>query len=118
MLVFILACSEHNYESVSQKETFIVVRETNTFPLNEEFIFVFSLMNIERSPITPEDVFVDAEMPAHEHGMGQLPIITNTENLYSATGMLFAMEGDWDIHIYVTENGVVDQAKFSVVCCI
>lgn len=117
MLFFLFACSEPIIETVSQKETFIVVRETIEFPLNEEFDFVFTLMNSERSPITPEEVFVDAEMPAHEHGMGQTPTVSNTENLYTSAGMLFSMEGDWDIHIYVTEDGAVDQATYSVVCC-
>tara|TARA_B100000683_G_C12096066_1_gene393102 strand:- start:80 stop:436 length:357 start_codon:yes stop_codon:yes gene_type:complete len=117
VLLFFLACSASNIEMVSQKETFIVVRETVDFPLNEEFEFVFTLLDTARSPITPEDVVVDAEMPAHGHGMGQTPTTTNIDNLYTSTGMLFAMEGDWDIHIYVTEDGSVDQATYSVVCC-
>ena len=117
MIFFILACSEPITEAVSQKETFIVVRETVDFPLNEEFDFVFTLMNPERSPITPEEVFVDAEMPEHGHGMGQTPTTSITNDLYTSKGMLFAMEGDWDIHIYVTEDGSVDQATYSVVCC-
>lgn len=117
MLFFIFACSDPIVETVSQKETFIVVRETVNFPFNEEFNFVFTLMNAARSTITPQEVFVDAEMPAHEHDMGQTPTMSNTESHYTATGMLFSMEGDWDIHIYVMENNAVDQATFSVVCC-
>lgn len=117
MLFLALACSEPIIEVTSEKETFIVVRETIDFPLNEEFDFVFTLLNENREPFTPEDVVVDAEMPAHGHGMGQTPTTSSTDNLYTSTGMLFAMEGDWDIHIYVTEEGSVDQATYSVVCC-
>jgi len=117
MLLLALACSEPIIEVTSEKETFIVVRETLSFPLNEEFDFVFSLLDENQAPLSPEEVVVDAEMPAHGHGMGQTPTITNSENLYTATGMLFSMEGDWDIHIYVTEEGSVDQATYSVVCC-
>lgn len=117
MLTVLLACATPKLEAISEKETFIVVRETTDFPLNEEFDFVFSLLDAERNPTSPEDVIVDAEMPAHGHGMGQTPVTSNTENLYTATGMLFAMEGDWDIHIYVTQEGSVDQSTFSIVCC-
>ena len=117
MLFYLLACTEPIIEITSDKETFIVVRETLDFPLNEEFDFVFSLLDMNRSPLTPQDVVVDAEMPAHGHGMGQTPTVSNSDNIYTSTGMLFSMEGDWDIHIYVTEEGVVDQATYSIECC-
>ena len=117
MFFLILACFGPIIEINSDKETFVVVRETVDFPLNEEFDFVFSLYDEQNTPIIPDDVFVDAEMPAHGHNMGQTPTTSNTENRYTSTGMLFAMEGDWDIHIYVTQEGSVDQATYSVVCC-
>jgi len=115
-IFLLLACSNH-LETISQKEQFIVHRSNDGFPLNEEFNFEFSLYDMNNEPITPDEVLVDAEMPAHGHGMGQVPSVSNTDNLYTATGMLFAMEGDWDIHIYITEEGSVDQATYSIVCC-
>ena len=111
-----LACT-NSLEIISQKEQYIVERSTEIFPLNEQFAFTFSLFDADREPIIPEDVLVDAEMPAHGHGMGQTPTVSNVDNVYTAEGMLFAMEGDWDIHIYMTQEGSVDQATYSIVCC-
>ena len=116
IFTLILACSS-NLEITSNKEQYIVRRSTEIFPLNEQFSFAFELFNASDDPVTPEEVVVDAEMPAHGHGMGQTPTVSNTNNAYTADGMLFAMEGDWDIHIYMTLDGAVDQATYSVVCC-
>ena len=89
----------------------------SSFPLNEEFDFVFTILNDQREAATPEDVVVDAEMPAHGHGMGQSPTTSSSSNTYTATGMLFAMEGEWAIHVFITEGSNVDQATFSIECC-
>ena len=118
MLLFLLACtSSSSPEFLSDKEQFIVIPETTTFPLNEEFSYEFSLFDASNNPISEDGITVDAEMPAHGHGMGQTPEVTHSENTYTATGMLFAMEGDWDILIYRTTDDSVDQATISVVCC-
>ena len=117
MLLFLIACQSSPKEFISDKEQFIVVPETTTFPFNEEFSYQFSLFDSSNNPISEDGISVDAEMPAHGHGMGQTPEVTHSENTYTATGMLFAMEGDWDIHIYRTTDGSVDQATISVVCC-
>ena len=116
ILSLILACS-NNLEVRSNKENYIVRRSTVGFPLNEQFSFAFEIFDTDDEPVIPDEVVVDAEMPAHGHGMGQTPTVSNTDNAYTAEGMLFAMEGDWDIHIYMTQDGAVDQATYSVVCC-
>jgi Ca2+-binding EF-hand superfamily protein len=117
MILFFLACAIQNLETISNKEEYIIIREDSTFPLNEEFVFSFSLLDMNRDPIIPQEVLVDAEMPTHGHGMGQTPTISNTENQYTAEGMLFAMEGDWEIYVYITEESRVDQGTFSIACC-
>ena len=114
--LLMLACT-NSLEIISQKEQYIVERSTESFPLNEQFAFTFSLFDANHEPIVPEEVLVDAEMPAHGHGMGQTPTISNENNVYTAEGMLFAMEGDWAIYIYMTQDGSVDQATYSIVCC-
>lgn len=41
---------------------------------------------------------VDAEMPAHRHGMNYRPSVTRSEDgRFIAEGMLFHMPGDWRI---------------------
>ena len=116
-LLAFISCAEPILEAVSQKEEFIIVQETTEFPLNEEFSFVFSILDSERNPSAPDEVLVDAEMPEHGHGMGQTATVSNSQNQYTAEGMLFAMEGEWDINIFITQGNSVDQATFSIVCC-
>lgn len=45
-----------------------------------------------------ERVVVDANMPAHRHGMNYRPIVTTLDaGRYKASGMLFHMPGEWQI---------------------
>ena len=47
-------------------------------------------------------ISVDADMPAHRHGMNTRPEVTKfAENQYRADGMLFHMGGDWVISVRV-----------------
>lgn len=48
------------------------------------------------------EVRIDADMPAHRHGMNTRPEIVKTGDLqYRADGMLFHMSGDWVITVNV-----------------
>ena len=113
----IWGCQSPITEVLSQKERYVVTRETVDFTLNEEFDFVFSLTDNDANLTFPEEVLVDADMPEHGHGMGLFPTTEPTETGYVAQGMLFAMEGDWSIYIYITDDEGVDQATFEVECC-
>ena len=115
MFMFI-ACSSL-LSTWSDKESYRVDSPTTSFPLNEEFIFEFSIYDKVGTPIFPTEVLVDAEMPAHGHGMGLLPTVVQTEEGYEAQGMLFGMEGDWKIWVFIAEENAVDQASFDVICC-
>lgn len=61
-----------------------------------------------------EAVAIDAQMPAHGHGMTVVPTVTdNGDGSYTGTGLLFAMEGHWQLLVDVGE----DQAVFDITCC-
>ncbi len=60
-------------------------------------------------------VAVDADMPAHRHGMNTKPEVTPAgERRYRAAGMLFHMQGEWEISVEVTAGGTVERASFPV----
>jgi hypothetical protein len=63
----------------------------------------------------PLKVAVDADMPAHRHGMHTQPVITDQgDNTYQIDGMLFHMSGEWVITVEVTGDGEPEQAAFPV----
>ena len=59
-------------------------------------------------------VDIDAQMPAHGHGMNVDPQVTdNGDGSYGASGLLFHMEGHWQLLVNVGE----EQAVFDITCC-
>ncbi len=60
-------------------------------------------------------VKVDADMPAHGHGMNTKPEITELEpGRYRVEGMLLHMGGDWVITADVTSGGETVRATFPI----
>jgi hypothetical protein len=60
-------------------------------------------------------VMVDADMPAHRHGMNTKPeIIEVGPGHYRVSGLLFHMAGDWVIMVDVSGDGQSERASFPV----
>ena len=58
---------------------------------------------------------VDADMPAHRHGMNTQPVVSKKEAAdYQVDGMLFHMGGDWVITVDVENAGKTERATFPV----
>ena len=78
----------------------------------------FSLeMNLKSERPLSEDfeVRVDADMPAHRHGMNtKAEVFDQGKFAYVVEGMLFHMKGDWVITVELTEGGVTEKAEFPV----
>ncbi len=48
----------------------------------------------------PQDIQVDALMPAHQHGMNYDPVVSaQGQGTYRVDGMLFHMPGHWEIRV-------------------
>ncbi|MGI9245008.1 MAG: FixH family protein [Verrucomicrobiales bacterium] len=62
------------------------------------------------------EVSVDADMPAHRHGMNTKPEVSplDEEGEFRVEGMLFHMGGDWVISVEVTRAGSTEIASFPV----
>lgn len=54
----------------------------------------------------PSAVRIDANMPAHRHGMNYRPVVTaRAAELFRAEGLLFHMSGRWDLTFDVDGGG-------------
>ena len=133
MLAFLslFACSEET--KTATKEVFprevlteaggysvAYVPAPDPIPLNREFSIALSVYSADdtEEKLMDVEVLASAEMPEHDHGMPQEPLMEDDGNGgYTASGMLFQMSGDWDILVWVTEEGSTELAVFSVDCC-
>lgn len=80
---------------------------------NEHFSLDLSVEAKSRSG--PLAVKVDADMPAHRHGMNTLPeLIDKGDSRFQVEGMLFHMSGEWVIMVDVTSDGKTERASFPV----
>ncbi len=64
-----------------------------------------------------KELFVDATMPDHGHGMDTTPEITQNGGLFLIEGMLFHMAGDWELVFAVSDGENVETATFNIDCC-
>jgi len=77
-------------------------------PLNEHFTLEVLVSGVE-----PRSVLVDADMPAHRHGMLSAPIVSSRgEGLYRVEGMLMHMPGDWVISVVLEGDGLDERLDF------
>ncbi len=66
-------------------------------------------------PATGVTVVVDADMPAHRHGMNTVPSITRTgDGRFRVDGMLMHMPGAWAIFVDAGAGAAAERATFEV----
>ena len=65
-------------------------------------------------PATFDQLFVDAGMPHHRHGMNVVPEIeSQSPGRWIARGMLLHMPGRWQFYVDVLEDGRIERAQWS-----
>lgn len=124
LLSLLLGCSPNGpLEGWTINENFYVVAEPNPepIPFNEYFtVWVDVFDGPEGTRLNDSlSVLVDANMPAHEHGMNETPVMTLTEDgRFQADGLKWFMTGEWELEVYVTTtDGLTEQASFLYECC-
>jgi hypothetical protein len=65
-------------------------------PVGKQFNVVFEICPLNGRQL-PSGVKIDADMPAHKHGMNYKPKVSQTEKGYIAEGMMFHMRGKWRV---------------------
>ena len=85
-------------------------------PLNETFELDVRLAHAEgENPVTGAEVYVDAAMPEHNHGMLRQPQAHEVDpGVYRVEGMLLHMTGYWQVFVNVIEGGVAETADFEL----
>lgn len=91
----------------------------NTIPFNEPFKLTAMVHDGDdhTQMHMDKELFVDATMPSHGHGMETLPEVTLDEGIYTVDGMLFHMAGEWEIAFAVSDGETVERIAFPVDCC-
>ena len=89
-------------------------------PLNEEFqVSIHTYAAEEPTTIlTDVTIQIDAQMPEHNHGMNQMPLVTTTDEGTIAEGMLFHMTGYWEVMVLIQQENKRETAYIPVDCCL
>ena len=85
-------------------------------PLNTPFLVEAQVLPADGShPPADLSLEVDAAMPQHRHGMNRLPrMITRGDGSFRAEGMLFHMEGSWELYFDIGDGPVTERAQTKV----
>ncbi len=103
-------------EKMTDGGSFMVAYSTmpGEVPLNEDFMVMVQLTDMDGNPVQATTVDVDANMPDHGHGMNVDPMIMDMgDGMWHADGMRFHMEGYWELEVMV--DG--ELATFDMDCC-
>lgn len=96
-----------NFEVTVQPEGGEIVR-------NQHFSLELKLL-AKDGDLAGVTVAVDADMPAHQHGMNTKPqVIALDGGAFRAEGMLFHMAGGWVIAVDVTRGDETERASYPV----
>lgn len=87
-----------------------------TIPDAEPFAIAFAVTRKDGKPLAADaEVFVDAEMPHHGHGMNFTPTVARKGgDTFVGEGLLFHMPGRWVLAIDVGEDGVRERTQWFV----
>lgn len=84
-------------------------------PLGAHFVVELAVCAVD-GPLDVEAVVVDADMPAHRHGMNyRASVVPQGSGRYRADGLLFHMPGDWRLIIELRTGGRVERLTDAVV---
>ena len=124
LFTLFLSCSNTdilNLEGYTDGESYYVVVDTDPSPVpfNEEFSTSVSVYSSDKKDLSLSDVVVDVDssMPSHGHGMNQSPTMTGpTNGVFTAEGLLWHMEGEWQLTVYVSGESN-EHLSFALDCC-
>ena len=87
-----------------------------TIPDAEPFAIAFAVTRKDGKPVAADaEVFVDAEMPHHGHGMNFVPTVTRQGgDTFLGEGLLFHMPGRWVLAIDIGEDGIRERTQWFV----
>ena len=90
--------------------------EPAEIPLNAPFTIEAQALPTDGTrPSSDIALAVDAAMPHHRHGMNRLPrMVPLGEGQFRAEGMLFHMEGRWELYFDITDGPMTERGQAEV----
>jgi hypothetical protein len=68
------------------------------------------------APVTGANLRITGYMPAHRHGLVQLPLVEEQgDGAYRVSGLLLHMRGDWELRFTVVADGKMETVSFELV---
>lgn len=109
------ACGEalSSPSGTAESARYVVVWQTRPAPVvvGEHFIIDLIVCPKAGAP-APSRIRVDAQMPAHRHGMNYRPSVASTGGArYRVEGMLFHMPGYWRLDFEVGDDASLDSIR-------
>ena len=121
ILLFLGCSGDSKREGLTDGGTYYVYWDAipNEIPFNEPFqLSVMVHDGDDRTQMYMDrELYVNATMPTHGHGMETTTEVTQTGGLYIVEGMLFHMAGEWELTFAVSDGETVENASFQVNCC-
>jgi YtkA-like len=88
--------SDHQYSAKSGEYNVGFTPSLLPIPVGKQFNVAFEICALNEKPL-PSDVKIDADMPAHKHGMNYKAKVSKNGNGYLAEGLMFHMRGKWRV---------------------
>jgi hypothetical protein len=88
--------SDHHYSAKSGDYTVGFTPSLLPIPVGKQFNVAFEVCTLNGKPI-PSGVKIDADMPAHKHGMNYKAKVSQNAKGYLAEGLMFHMRGKWRV---------------------
>ncbi len=88
--------SDHHYSAKSSDYTVGFTPSLLPIPVGKQFDVAFEVCALNGKPL-PSGVKIDADMPAHKHGMNYKAKVSQNSKGYLAEGLMFHMRGKWRV---------------------
>jgi hypothetical protein len=88
--------SDHHYSAKSGDYTIGFTPSFLPIPVGKQFNVDFEICPLNGKPL-PSGVKIDADMPAHKHGMNYKAKVSQNAKGYLAEGLMFHMRGKWRV---------------------
>jgi hypothetical protein len=88
--------SDHRYSARSGDYTVGFTPSLLPIPVGKQFNVAFEVCALNDKPL-PISVKIDADMPAHKHGMNYKAKVSQNVKGYMAEGLMFHMRGKWRV---------------------
>ena len=91
------------------------VSRPDPIPLNEPFELQVRVLDAAGSVAQGVELFADARMPAHRHGMNTAARVERLpDGGFLVRGLLLHMSGHWELYLDVSRDGATDRAQFDL----